>query len=81
LQSVDVAGTDDTDAVAKAMEDREYEGLTGPEMYRACDHQVVKPYYTLKCKGLDEMKTKYDFADIIGSSTNVAPCEETGCKL
>jgi branched-chain amino acid transport system substrate-binding protein len=81
LQSVDVAGTDDTDAVAKAMEDREYEGLTGPEMYRACDHQVVKPFYTLKCKGPDEMKTKYDFADIIGSSTNLAPCEETGCNL
>jgi branched-chain amino acid transport system substrate-binding protein len=81
LQSVDVAGTDDTDAVAKAMEDREYEGLTGTEMYRACDHQVAKPYYTLKCKGPDEMKTKYDFADIIGSSTNLAPCEDTGCNL
>jgi len=41
---------DDPVKVVQAMEDFEYEGLTGPEKFRACDHQAVKPYYTLQCK-------------------------------
>ncbi len=59
----------------------EYEGLTGTETIRACDHQVIKPYYSIKCKGPDAMKTPEDFGDIIGQSTNVLSCEETGCKM
>jgi branched-chain amino acid transport system substrate-binding protein len=81
LQAVDKAKSDDPDKVAATMEEMEYEGLTGTEKYRACDHQVVKPYYSLKCKGPDQMKDSDDFADIIGSSSNLAPCEDTGCKL
>jgi hypothetical protein len=41
----------------------------------------VKPYYTLQCKAAGAMKDPDDFADIIGSSTNIPPCAETGCKL
>ena len=81
LQGVDKAKSDDPDKVAAALEDMEYEGLTGMEKYRGCDHQVVKPYYSLKCKGTSEMKDADDFADIIGSSNNLASCEATGCKL
>ena len=81
LQAMDKAGTDDPTKVSVAIENMEYEGLTGREKYRACDHQMVKPYYTLKCKGPNAMQDENDFADIIGSSTNLAPCEETGCKI
>ena len=81
LQAIDKAKTDDPTTVAATLEDMKYEGLTGPELYRACDHQTLKPYYTLKCKGPKDMKDEDDFADIIGSSVNLAPCEETGCKL
>jgi len=81
LQSIERAKTDDPAKVVQAMEDYEYEGLTGQEKFRACDHQAVKPYYTLQCKAPDAMKTPDDFADIIGSSTNIPPCEETGCKM
>lgn len=81
LAAIDRAGVDDPVKVVKAIEDFEYEGLTGPEKYRGCDHQVVKPYYSLRCKGESEMKDPDDFADIIGSSTHIAPCAETGCKL
>jgi branched-chain amino acid transport system substrate-binding protein len=81
LQAMDKAKSDDPTAVVSALEDWDYEGLTGVETYRSCDHQVVKPYYTLQCKGPDAMKDADDFADIIGSSANLAPCEETGCKL
>ncbi len=81
LQAIDKAKSDDPAVVSAALEDWEYEGLTGPEKYRACDHQVVKPYYSLKCKGPTEMTSEDDFADIIGSSTNLAPCADTGCQM
>lgn len=81
LQAIERAGSDDPIKVIEATEDWEYEGLTGPEKYRACDHQVVKPYYTLRCKGPDQMEDAEDFADIIGASTHLAPCDQTGCKM
>ena len=81
LQAMDRAGTDDPEKVVQAVEEYEHEGLTGVEKYRACDHQVVKPYYTLRCKGPEAMQDADDFADIIGSSTNIAPCAETGCTM
>jgi branched-chain amino acid transport system substrate-binding protein len=81
LQCIERAKTDEPLKVVQAMEDYEYEGLTGKEKFRACDHQAVKPYYTLQCKAPDAMKTPDDFADIIGSSTNIPPCADTGCKF
>lgn len=81
LQAIDMAKSDDPAKVASTLEDWEYEGLTGTEKYRGCDHQAVKPYYSLKCKSPDAMQHEDDFADIIGSSSHLAPCEETGCKL
>lgn len=81
LQAIERAKSDDPMKVIDATEDYEYEGLTGVEKYRACDHQMVKPYYSLRCKGADQMKSPEDFADIIGQSTNIEPCAETGCKM
>ncbi|MEW6264135.1 MAG: ABC transporter substrate-binding protein [Thermodesulfobacteriota bacterium] len=81
LMGMDKAKTDDPLKVVQAIEDFEYEGVTGKEKYRACDHQAVKPYYTVKCKPEKDMKTPEDFGDIIGQSTNIQPCADTGCKL
>ncbi|MFO7710047.1 MAG: ABC transporter substrate-binding protein [Desulfobacterales bacterium] len=81
LESIERAKSDDPVKVMKAIEDFEHEGLTGIEKFRACDHQAVKPYYTLKCKAASAMKDADDFADIIGSSTNIPPCGDTGCKF
>ena len=81
FQAIEQAKSDDPNKVAETLADMEYEGLTGTEKYRGCDHQAVKPYYTLRCKSEKEMQTPDDFADIIGFSNNLAPCEETGCKL
>ena len=81
FQAIEQAKSDDPNKVAQTLADMEYEGLTGTEKYRGCDHQAVKPYYTLRCKGEKEMQTPDDFADIIGFSNNLAPCEQTGCKL
>ena len=81
LESIERAGSEDPAAVIAAIEDFKYAGLTGEENYRSCDHQCVKPYYSVLCKAPSAMKNEEDFADIIGSSTNIQPCGENGCSM
>jgi len=81
LECIERAGSTDPRKVIKAWEDYEYDGITGREKWRACNHQLIKNYFSIKCKGPEEMKGPEDFGDIIGYSKNFLPCEETGCKM
>ena len=81
LQCIQRAGSTEPLKVVEAMEGYEYEGTTGPEKWRACDHQCIKKVYTVRCKAPQAMKSPDDFVDIIGSSVNYLPCEKTGCKM
>jgi len=81
LESIKRAGSTDVKKVVAAWEDYEYNGITGREVYRKCDHQCIKPYYTVRCKNEAEKKAPDDFAEIVGSSKNFLPCDKTGCKM
>lgn len=81
LECIEKAGTTDPRKVIDVWEGYEYDGITGKEKWRACDHQCIKNYFSVKCKGPDDMKDPEDFGDIIGYSANFLPCEETGCKM
>jgi len=81
LECIEKAGSTDPRKVIKAWEGYEYDGITGREKWRACNHQLIKNYFSIKCKGPEEMKGPEDFGDIIGYSKNFLPCEETGCKM
>jgi branched-chain amino acid transport system substrate-binding protein len=81
LKVVEKAGTTDPLKVIQAWEGFETDGLTGRETWRACDHQCIRNFYTLRCKGPEEMKNRWDFADIIGYSKNYLPCDQTGCNM
>ena len=81
LECIERAGSTDPRKVIEAWEDYEYDGITGREKWRACNHQLIKNYFSAKCKGPEKMKSPEDFADIIGYSKNFLPCKETGCKM
>jgi len=81
LEVVKKAGSTDPIKVIKAWEGFETEGLTGRETWRACDHQCIRNFYTVRCKGPQDMKHEEDFADIIGYSKHFLPCEKTGCVM
>jgi branched-chain amino acid transport system substrate-binding protein len=81
LDAIKRAGSTDVMKVIAAWEDHEYEALTGREVYRKCDHQCVKPYYTVRCKTEAEKKAPDDFGEIVGSSKYIVPCDKTGCKM
>lgn len=81
LTAIKKAGSTDHLKVIKAMENMEYDGITGKEVYRGCDHQAIKNYYTLRCKKESEKKFADDYSEIIGFSKNFAECAKTGCKM
>ena len=81
LKAIAKAGSDKPAKIIAALEDYKYSGLTGEEVYRSCDHQCIKPYYSVRCKAPSAMKTPEDFGDIIGSSVNFQPCGLNGCIM
>jgi branched-chain amino acid transport system substrate-binding protein len=81
LMAIKKAGTTDHLKVIKTLEGLEYDGITGKEVYRACDHQAIKNYYTLRCKKQAEKKFEDDYSEIIGFSKNFPDCAKTSCKM
>jgi len=81
LTAVQNAGSTDNLKVAAALENMEYDGITGKEVYRSCDHQAIKYYYTLRCKREGEKEFEDDYSEIIGFSKNFPDCAETDCKF
>jgi branched-chain amino acid transport system substrate-binding protein len=74
-KSIDPAG------VAKALEGYAYAGPTGPEVIRAFDHQVIKPYYLLVGKPESAMKDQWDFVDTVAAGSYPVPPDHSACKL
>lgn len=66
--------------VIAAMEGTEYDGLTGKELIRKADHQVIKNYYLLKGKAKTAMKNADDFAEIVQGGQSFLSPEAAGCK-
>lgn len=82
LMAIKKAGTaTDTLKVVNAWENMEYNGITGKEVYRACDHQCIKNYFTLRCKKESEKKFEEDYTELIGASKHFLDCAKTGCKM
>ena len=81
LDAIKRAGSATPDKVKTAWEDYRYEGLTGEEYFRGCDHQCIRPYYTARLKSRSEMKDPEDFAEIVGHSVNFPSCEANGCRM
>lgn len=80
-EAIKKANSTDPQAVIKAMEGMEYEGLTGKERVRAGDHQVLRDFYLFRGKPKASMKDAADYVDIISSGQSFPPVEKTGCKM
>ncbi len=81
LDAIKRAGSANPHKIIDAWEDHQYQGLTGEEYFRKCDHQCIRPYYTVRLKNEAEKKGPEDFAEIVGASVNFPSCEETGCNM
>jgi branched-chain amino acid transport system substrate-binding protein len=82
LKAIEKAGTTDATAVAKALENLRFGSLFGDSAYyRSCDHNLIKPYLTLRAKSVKEKEYPDDFAEIISQSSIYVPCDKSDCKM
>ena len=81
LDGIAKAKSADPDKVIAAMEGTQFDGLTGSELIRKEDHQVIKNYYLLKGKSKASMKDKDDYCDIVQGGQSYLSPAEAGCKM
>jgi branched-chain amino acid transport system substrate-binding protein len=67
--------------IIKAMESQPFEGVTGEEVFRAEDHQLLKDYYVLIGKPAGERADEDDIMKVAYAGGEPMPVAETGCKL
>ncbi len=68
LDAVKRAGSKDTDAVTKALENHTFKSFfADPGFIRAEDHLQVGKAYLLRVKKADQVKEKEDFFEVVGS--------------
>jgi branched-chain amino acid transport system substrate-binding protein len=80
LRAMERAKSTDVTDVIKAMEGWEFEDLLGKQKIDAATHQTLRPYFFLRCKAKDQMKDKWDFADIVDTGSTPQPRELNQCK-
>ena len=81
IDGVAKAGSADPARVAQALEGFQYVGPTGPEVIRAFDHQVLKPYYLLLGKKRAAMRDQWDYVDTLSVSSYPVPEKESLCRM
>jgi branched-chain amino acid transport system substrate-binding protein len=81
LEAIAKANSTEPKAVVAALEGLRYDGLTGAEIVRGEDHQVLKNYYLLKGKAKTGMRDKDDFVDIINFGQSFLPAARTMCVM
>ncbi len=84
LQSVEKAGSVDSDKVAAQMSGATYDTYKGKQWIRKCDHQSIQDWYIVRSKPQKNQKGKYDVMDVVarvpGSEDLERSCAQLGHK-
>lgn len=70
----------DADSVLKTLEGMQYDSIFGPTRIDARTHQVLRPYYVVRCKEANAMKNEFDLASIVSMGEKPQPIELNECK-
>lgn len=57
-----------------------WDGVLGRMSIDAKTHQLVRPYFVVRCKAVAEMKSPADFAEIVALGDKQQPADQNQCK-
>jgi branched-chain amino acid transport system substrate-binding protein len=80
LDGVTNAGSSKSSDIIEAMVSKPFKGVTGDEVFRADDHQLLKDYYVLVGKPAGQAKED-DMMEVVHAGGEPMPVEQTGCNL
>jgi branched-chain amino acid transport system substrate-binding protein len=69
LRGIEKAGSAEPADIVKALEGWETEDWPGKLRINPRTHQIVRDYFFLRCKKADQMKSPFDYADIVAASS------------
>lgn len=81
LEGVANAGSTTSSDIIEAMVTQPFDGVTGDEVFRAEDHQLLKDYYVLVGKPVGQAGDEDDMMEVLNAGGDPMPVEETGCTL
>lgn len=81
LDGVVNSGSSKSSEIIAAMVSEPFKGVTGDEVFRPDDHQLVKDYYVLVGKPANERVDPDDIMQVVHSGGEPQPVEDTGCTL
>ncbi len=81
LEGAANAGSSKSSDIIKAMESKPFDGISGDEVFRPEDHQLLKDYYVLVGKPVGEQSDEDDIMQVVDAGGEPMAVDKTGCKL
>lgn len=81
LEGVTNGGSSKSADIIAAMEAKPFQGVTGKEVFRPGDHQLLKDYYVLLGKPASERADADDMMTVVSSAGEPIPLKDAGCTL
>jgi len=74
------ANTADVPDVVKALEQMSWDGVLGRMSIDQKTHQLIRPYFVVRCKPASDMRHPADFAELVARGEKPQPPELNECK-
>lgn len=81
LEGVTNGGSSKSSDIIAAMESKPFQGVTGKEVFRPGDHQLLKDYYVLLGKPASERADADDIMNVVSSAGEPVPLKDAGCTM
>ena len=80
LLAMEKANTADVPDVVKALEQMSWDGVLGRMSIDPKTHQLIRPYFVVRCKPASDMRHPADFAELVAKGEKPQPPELNDCK-
>lgn len=66
--------------VIRSLEQMSWDGVLGKMSFNPQNHQMIRPYFVVRCKKATDMRNPTDFAEIVATENKQQPTELGECK-
>ncbi|MBO4223871.1 ABC transporter substrate-binding protein [Bradyrhizobium neotropicale] len=80
LMAMEKANSTEVPDVIKTLEQMSWDGVLGRMSIDPKTHQLIRPYFVVRCKQASDMRHATDFADIVANGDKPQPPELNECK-
>lgn len=80
LMAMEKANSIEVPSVIAALEQMSWEGVLGRMSIDQKTHQVIRPYFVVRCKPASDMRHPADFAELVARGEKPQPSELNECK-